>query len=95
MLAFEISVNGKRVCTATLERVLSTVVTCTSHTPDHIDFRVGGVPETSVGEHIEWETPRIGIGDEVTIRIIETDSADPPGRKYKPNLKRRRSKDSA
>jgi hypothetical protein len=95
MLAFEVSVNGKRVCTATAESVLATIVSWSSRTPDRIQFHVGGIPETKDGEHIDWETPCIRVGDEVTIRILEADSADPPGRKYKPSLEHDDSEESA
>ena len=79
MLAFQILVNGKVVCTAGAppeHRVLSTIVTWTHRHPDQIDLHVGGVPEGD--QHLEWNMPKIDIGDEVTIRIIDTNDIDQP-----------------
>jgi hypothetical protein len=84
MLGLEVSVNGKRLCIATAENVVSTIVSWADRDPNRINFHVGGIPATREGEHIEWDTPRLAIGDIVTIRIIEADLADPPGRRYKP-----------
>ena len=75
MLAFEISVNGTRQCVAASKRVLSAAITATG---DHSDLimNVGGISDATDDTHLRWDTPQIGIGDEVTIRIVDTDSPD-------------------
>jgi len=43
----------------------------THRDPDHLSFTVGGVPDAD--RHLEWDVPEVSVGDEITIRIIETD----------------------
>ena len=77
MLAFEVLVNGKPACTAGAtegHRVLVTSLNWTS--PDHFILTVGGVPESN--HHFQYSVPEVGMGDEITIRIIETDNVDQP-----------------
>ena len=79
MLAFQILVNGEVVCTAGAppsHRVLSTIVSWTHREPDQIGFHVGGVPDAD--QHLDWNVPEVGIGDEISIRIIDTDDVDQP-----------------
>lgn len=79
MLAFEISVNGTIVCVAGAgpkHRVISSIVSWTRRDPDQISLHVGGVPQSD--QHLTWNTPKISIGDEITIRIVETDTVDEP-----------------
>lgn len=82
MIAFEISINGKRVCLAGA----SGCVYGTLHwsrfvvSEGHCQLRVGGrqYGQPKGGDYFEWAVPSIGLGDEVTIRIVEAESADPP-----------------
>ncbi len=77
MIAFEVSVNGKRVCVAGAERVSSVSLHWAHHSPQRVGFSVGGVSsEGGVDHHCEWDVPPIGVGDEVTIRIVEADAVD-------------------
>jgi|GEM_PF-2350975 len=79
MLAFEITINGKVICTAGAgpnHRVLATILSWTHRDPDRIAFNVGGVPETD--QHLGFNVPDVSIGDEITIRIIDTDAVDEP-----------------
>lgn len=89
MLAFEITVNGKTICTAGAgpkHRVLATAVSWTHRDPDRIGFTVGGVPESD--QHLEYRVPKISVGDEIKIRIVETDIVDEPDSK-RPKLETR------
>jgi hypothetical protein len=91
MLAFEISLNGKKLCVAGIDDrgVLSSIVTWATR-------RSTGVPETAdescflqVGgllsrteEYVDWvHQEPLAIGDEIHLRIVETNSADVPIRK--------------
>jgi hypothetical protein len=87
MIAFEVSVNGERryVAGHTDARMLSIWM--------HGNFTVLPVVHKSFGVHTSIAVPgaaegdlhtlsypgnRLSVGDEVTIRIIEVDRADPP-----------------
>ena len=79
MLAFQILVNGNVVCTAGVGpdgRVFASALSWTHRQPEQVSFTVGGVPETD--QHLDWNAPEISVGDEITIRIIETDEIDAP-----------------
>jgi len=79
MLAFQILVNGKVVRTAGVgpgHRVLATALSWTHHQPNQIAFTLGGIPKAD--EHLEYNMPQVSIGDEITIRILETDDVDEP-----------------
>jgi hypothetical protein len=91
MRALEIHVNGKRLCTAgigddgALTAIVSSVLrpiqaTSRKRTPrvkEDLGLHVGGfTPSTS--EHARWKSPKLRTGDEVRIKIIETDRPDRP-----------------
>ena len=79
MLAFQIVVNGELVCTAGAgpnHRVLASALSWTHRDPDRISFTVGGISESD--QHQGYKVPEISIGDEVTIRIVDTDNVDQP-----------------
>lgn len=79
MIAFDVAVNGKKVCTAGTERVLSAGVTWTCRSPNTIMFNVGGISdEGGADHHVEWHVPSISVGDVVTIRIIDSPMPDRP-----------------
>jgi hypothetical protein len=72
MIAFEILVNGKRVCTAGGEVVSSVGVDWTDREQDAtaVRLRIGGIADSGLTEHLHWDAPTLRVGDEVTIRII-------------------------
>ena len=79
MLAFEIVVNGNVICTAGAgpkHRVLATALSWTHRDPDRIAFTVGGVPASD--QHLNYDVPEISVGDEIIIRVIETENVDEP-----------------
>jgi hypothetical protein len=91
MRALEIHVNGKRLCTAGIgdDGALTAIVrsvlrpiqaTSRKRTPrvkEDLGLDVGGfTPSTS--EHSRWKSPKLRTGDEVRIKIIETDRPDRP-----------------
>lgn len=84
MIALEISVNGERVCLAGA----SGSVYCTTFwgrfTPPEGQFvlRIGGREYGQgvgkAGDSHEWPPHFINLGDEVTLRFVESESVDPP-----------------
>src|SRR5689334_21887006 len=96
MRAFEVRCNGKRLCVAGIDGdcVLNTMV-------DHIAgrrgrpelyLRVGGLI-SATKEHVIWRNVRLKDGDEVIVKIVETDRVDRARRKYR--MDSNASKDNA
>ena len=77
MIGLEVLVNGRRVCVAGIRRgALDAAVTrMVGDNVEFINFRVGGLEGDS---HLRWTVPKIGVGDEVTIRVVDVPAADPP-----------------
>src|SRR4051812_6619325 len=89
MLCFEVTINGKKMCTAGVEDygVLSTIFSWYKNPPpanmENTNDSQMNEPHLSVGgfvkdTHVECLSGVLEIGDEVTIRIIESDQADEP-----------------
>ena len=90
MLCFEVWRNDEKLVTAGLESgVLAFTLSWVGNEPNasaiaasspgaipDLRCRVGGLSGVT---HVEWyETDRLKLGDEVRIRLISTDTADPP-----------------
>jgi hypothetical protein len=81
MKALEVSVNGRRVCTAGVAEASLVTVIANLNGP-----YPGGAPEDGMlavngmkaDDHVEWMTAGLGLGDEVTIRVVEVEAEDPP-----------------
>lgn len=88
MRAFQILINGKRICVAGIpgDGVLSTTIT-------YVPFRkrretrlyVGGL-ELPKNEHVFWKEAILHAGDEVRIKIVELKTVDRPLRRYPRDL---------
>jgi hypothetical protein len=88
MRAFQILLNGKRICLAGIPKdgVLTTTVT-------YVPFRkrretrlyVGGL-ELPENEHVFWKEAILRTGDEVRIKIVETKTTDKPLDRYPRDL---------
>ena len=79
MLAYEVLVNGRRVCIAAAGTSLGANVLWSRNRPSPLLFVEGTEIDASGGDWpIWWPAQHLSVGDEVTIRIIETDSRDPP-----------------
>jgi hypothetical protein len=84
MRAFQILLNGKKICVAGIpvDGVLTTTLT-------YVPFRkrretrlyVGGL-ETEKDEHLFWKEAILHTGDELRVKIIETKSVDSPAQRY-------------
>lgn len=85
MEAFEVQINGHRLCLAGVaDGVLSVIVNCVGG-PERgrrLFMSVGGLDRGS-DEHLRWPAPSIGVGTEVLIRVVEADAVDPPEQRYR------------
>jgi hypothetical protein len=81
MKAFEVVVNGERLCLAGIAGncVLSVTITHLKRNGDRdeIDLEVAGLV-SAAGEHVDWAVTPLRTDDEVRIKIIDSDSADEP-----------------
>lgn len=80
LICFEVWVNGEKICLAGVgdSGVLNSIIHVAE--PRKPDLHVGGLVND---EHVRW-TERmhfLEVGDEVTIKIVEADTADEPIRK--------------
>jgi len=80
MKAFEVFINGHRLCLAGVgdNGGLHAIINCISG-PDReeIFLSLGGLDYVT-DEHMNWKVPAIGVGAEVLVRVVETTSVDPP-----------------
>jgi hypothetical protein len=94
MRALEVYVNGKRLCaagigddgclTAIVRSVLRPVqITGRKRSPrikEDLGLDVSGLI-SSTAEYARWKTPKLRTGDEVRIKVIETDRPDKPSKR--------------
>ena len=82
MICFEVSLNGKVACRVGLEKPSTTVVSLSLTSGGRAEaegssglyFHVGGLKS---GQHFQWQTPEPQVGDEIRIRIAESEVSDP------------------
>jgi hypothetical protein len=81
MKAFQLHLNGKKLCVAGVGEngVLSAIVDCvTVRGRDMLQISVGGFI-SSKAEHVGWlEQRKLQTGDQIRIKIVEVESADSP-----------------
>jgi hypothetical protein len=91
MIAFEVFLNGNKVCTAGVGDlgVLTAMLTWvrregknteskeSRNVEEELTLNVGGFV-SSKNEHVRWTDDKLTVGDEVCIRIINLESVDPP-----------------
>ena len=91
MVAFEIHVNGKHLATAGVgqDGVVSTILSWAIGPPPRVPhgmmhFGVGGADGA---DHLEWAVPEVGVGDEITIKLVnvEPDGVTRPSRRFQPD----------
>ena len=82
MRAFNVSLNGKKLCLAGVgERgVLSAIMSLVARDRgEDLFLQVGGLANE---EHIDWvKQKRLRVADEIRVKIVETGSADRPVRR--------------
>jgi hypothetical protein len=88
MLAFEVFVNGTRICTAGVGEycVMSSILSLLKKRRRRREMwlEVGGIPADGAdGDrlYVGWIKTPVSTGDEIRIKVIEKDEVDPP--KYK------------
>lgn len=85
MRAFEVFVNGKRLCVAGIgdDGVLNTMLDhVVGNGRDEVFLRVGGLIGPA-GEHVFWRTQALKTGDEVRVKVVETHSVDRPKERHR------------
>lgn len=86
MKALEVFVNGQRLCLAGVgsEGVLTATVDWAGRAGrEDVFMHVGGLDGVT-DESLEWAVPRIDVGTEITIRVVEVASVDPPSKRTPP-----------
>jgi hypothetical protein len=88
MIAYQITINGKKVATAGLRQgVVSAIANWVfipsevAEDPDkdwHASFSLAGLDDLT-SENVKWFRRGLKVGDEITLKLIETDlPADEP-----------------
>ncbi|WP_437906025.1 hypothetical protein WME95_48730 [Sorangium sp. So ce327] len=83
MIAFRVSVNGTKICTAGVgpAGVLTITVTRVAGSPDALlrdgDVWIGGLASDRQ-EFLVWPSRALRVGDEIGIEVLEADTVDPP-----------------
>lgn len=92
MKAFLVGVNRQRVCLAGVgsNGVMGITLQWTGgkalengQLSDNLKLIVGGL-NTATREHMHWETPAISTGDEITIKVVESETVDQEYTRYFP-----------
>ncbi len=98
MITFEVSLNGSRICTAgvgplgVLTTIISWVRRESSDTKpgdieEKLTLEVGGLI-ASTKEHVRWTDRSVAAGDELTVRIVDQESHDPPTKRQRTDPKK-------
>ena len=82
MIALELYVNDKKVATAAVEHgVISAIINWMRLRHDggswHSGVSIAGLDDTT-SEHLKWFRQDLVVGDEVRIKLVETDQIDTP-----------------
>ena len=93
MIGFEVEINGQRTCLASVDEfgVLTAIVSWVrthamvkeeGEQVKKLDLHVGGLKELSDGSaaHITWLNKDLSLGDEIRMRIVNTDHFDEPAK---------------
>ena len=89
MRAFQVELNGKRLCVAGIgdDGVLNTTVDyVVDQRGSRLHLRVGGL-FSPTEEHATWRNLALKVGDRVTVTIIESDTVDKPRKRYRRDSK--------
>jgi hypothetical protein len=88
MRAFDVSLNGKKLCRAGIgdDGVLTTVLSwVTSKGAGDLFLEVGGLV-SPVEEHISWVNQKLlDVGDTIQVTVVEAESVDEPTNKPRPS----------
>lgn len=82
MKAFVILVNGQRICSVGLtpDGNRSVHISWFGEPEGRVFLHAGGMEDR---DHVDWDMhlPDLAVGDEVTVRVVDCDEADPPTRR--------------
>ena len=87
MKAFSVLLNGKALCTAgiatlgVLHVILHWVRREGEPEDGEFDLSISGL-DTVSEEHVDWAAPEIGVGDVITVRVIDSARTDKPAKRY-------------
>lgn len=107
MLAFEVSINSEVACVAGLDDygVITAILSWVRRRSDAewkfdheaLEFSVGGlVSDTEDGmEHLDWLNRGLIVGDVVSLRILEVETADEPAKRRREDPKHEEKKERA
>ena len=95
MLAFEVFVDGERICVAGMAdwAVMSVILTAVHEgetaagrpREGKLDVSTGGMSEKDgdgVAYHARWPRIDLAVGSQVTVNVLDTDDPDPPLNRY-------------
>jgi len=82
MLAFELHVNGKKVATAGVEQGVMSVIANWVRGKEDGDSWQSGISiagsDSQTSEYLRWFRQDLKVGDEIRIRLVESDRVDSP-----------------
>ena len=85
MVAFDVFLNGKRLCTAGVntDGVLTAVVDWVGHGPgkESLHVNVFGL-YSPTRQHAGWARRDLKPGDKIRVKIVEANKVDKPKHKY-------------
>ncbi len=85
MIAFEVYLNGKKLCVAGIgnEGVMTAIV-------DWVGRPEGASSELSVSglisparEHVKWVDRKLRVGDQIRVKVVNKTSVDEPRKRYR------------
>jgi hypothetical protein len=92
MKAFLVAVNGKRVTLAGIGNTGVLGVTLDwvggkslegGDLEERLKLSIGGL-DTRTSKHVYWDSPGIAVGDEISIKIVEAETADAESYRFCP-----------
>jgi hypothetical protein len=88
MRAFEIYINGERLCLAGVSNagICTAIVEYLGGDEEQLHLDVAGllIPDQ---EFLTWQEKNLSVGDDVRIRILESDDVDAPAKRSPTNPK--------
>jgi hypothetical protein len=86
MRAFQVHLNGKKLCVAGIgdDGVLTTIVSYAARQGvADVFLQVGGLQTSPTKEHVRWVNQKpLSVGDEIRIQFVEASSVDAPTDSY-------------
>ena len=81
MTAFEVHLNGKKLCIAGIgdDGVVAAIVSYVvrSSRKEDLSLSVGGLVSPTE-EHVDWRKVELRVGDEVLLKIVDSERVDRP-----------------